>query len=818
MKLSPLPYYFLRIGKYFLWLMVSVGVILAIIFTFYAINVRSIPTGAFVNANLRDKVSIQFDQSDVAHIVAKYPNDAYFALGYLHGRERTWQMEFNRRLASGSLSEILGEKTVGIDRFIKTIGIRNAARMQYDTMPTNTKLALEAYCNGINAGFADLGWALPLEFFLTGSKPAIWTPIDTVSWSIMMALDLGDNWNKEFARLELSQHLSTAEIWDVMPPYAGDQPATSLDFATMYHQANIFPPAMTQNAKASAIETDRLMSWLPQPVDGKGSNNWVISGNKTVSGKPLLANDPHLGLSAPSTWYFAHLKAKDLNVIGGTIPGMPGVILGHNQQVAWGFTNTAPDVQDLYIEAIDPKNPVNYKTPKGFEPFKVRRESILVKGQEPIKIIVRETRHGPVISDAYPAAAHVIDSKRFVLAMRWTALDPENQSIRALIEMNKADSLESFREALDHYYAPMQNIVMADTDGHIGFKVAGVAPRRMKGQGMMGVAPNFGWEVAGDWKDYLKNTELPHQEAPIKPWIITANQKVEDESLPYSLTSDWTMPYRADRIEDLMEKGVHSIDHEMAIQNDTTSYATKSLIALLQKSSGSHPLAKEAILRIQHFDGDMRVDSTEALIFNAWVDQLTRAVFSTKLGSSFDRVYQQKGLRDGLINVLDNHKESWCDQTQTPAVETCALLSNLALDKALSYLSDRYGNDINRWRWGTAHQAIGSHRPFGEIPFLAKFFNISIPSAGDGNTVNVGKMSFKNPSEPYSADVAPGLRAIYDLGDLNESIFIAFGGQSGWVQSKRYQEFTDLWAKGNYLPLTLNPKTLKPYHIELSPK
>jgi penicillin G amidase len=815
MRLSPILYLTLRLGKYFLYLALLIGIILGAIFTFYSMDVKSLPNGSFINSHLRDKTSIVFDQSDVAHIEAKYPNDAYFALGYLHGRERPWQMEFNRRVASGTLSEILGEKTLGIDRFIRTLGIRNAARRQYESMPANTKLALEAYCNGINAGFADLGWALPPEFFLTGSKPAIWTPIDSVSWSIIFALDLGGNWSKEFQRLEMSQRLSTEQIWDVLPPYLGDPPLTSIDFANMYRQQGIFPHTET---KQSAQSNAEIFAWLPQNIEGKGSNNWVISGTKTLSGKPILANDPHLGLSAPAPWYFAHLKAKELNVIGGTVPGMPGVVLGHTDKLSWGMTNTDPDVQDLYIEAIDPKNPVNYKIPTGYEAFKVRRESILVKGHEPVNFIVRETRHGPVISDALPEAGQVIDTNQYVLALRWTALDPANQSIRALIDINRASTLEEFRAALEHFYAPMQNIVMADTDGHIAYQAAGVAPRRVKGQGMMGVAPTFGWLAENDWKDYLRFDELPHYFGSDKPWVVTANHKVEDDSLPFTLTGDWTNPYRANRIEELLKKGPHSVESEMVNQNDTLSLAAKPLITVLQHSSATHPLTQQAQKILQNFDGNMQANGAAPLIFNSWVDQFTRAVFMHKLGPSFDRIYQTRGLRPALLNIVQNKKETWCDQPGTPTVETCQDLSNIALEKALTYLSQRYGNDMSLWHWGEAHVATGGHRPFGQVPILAKLFNTNIASAGDGDTVNVGKMSFKNTTEPYSSDVAPGLRAIYDMADVDQSIFIGFGGQSGWVQSKRYREYMDLWAHENYLPLTLHPTEFKPYKIELNPR
>jgi penicillin G amidase len=815
MNFSSILFFCLRLSKYSLWLVLVIGLVIGSMAMFYSFNVKSIPNGSVKSVDLRDKTTIAFDQSDVAHIEAKYPNDAYFALGYLHARERTWQMEFNRRLASGTLSEILGEKTIDIDRFIKTLGIRKAARNQFENLPSSTKLALEAYSAGVNAGYVDLGWALPIEFWLTGSKPGLWTPVDSVSWTLMMALDLGDNWGKEFNRLELAKNLPTTKIWEILPPYFGEEPVTSLDFAKMYHDAKIFPIKTTEVSQHKDLNS--VDEFLPQNIEGKGSNNWVIAGSRTVSKKPLLANDPHLGLSSPSTWYFAHLKAKELNVIGGTIPGLPGVVLGYTPNIAWGFTNTAPDVQDLFIEAINPENPLQYKTPKGYESFKVRRESILVKGQENINFVVRETRHGPVISDAYAAAAKVIDTNRFVLALQWAALDPKNQSIRALIDMNKANSLETLRESLDSYYAPMQNIVMADTEGKIAFTVAGVTPKRMKNQGMVGAAPVFGWDASNDWQEFLKPQELPHQFAPEKPWVYTANQKVEDLTTPYTLTSDWTMPYRADRIHEMLEKNTaHDVASMQAMQNDTQSLAARPLLDLFKKSVNAVSSAQSLPKDILNFEGDMRIDSASALIFNAWVDQLTRAIFAEKLGESFNRLYSQKGLRDGLIVALKNNPQYWCKTSRSESLD-CLNISKLALENALSYLTKRYGKNIERWQWGEAHIAIGNHRPFGQVPVLKNLFNIRTPSSGDGQTINVGKMNYNDSTEPYSSSVAPGMRAIYDLSDLNQSIFIGFGGQSGWVQSKRYQEYINDWREGRYLPLTINPQKFKDYHIELTP-
>jgi penicillin amidase len=330
---------------YFFYFLVSLLIFFLAVISIYLYYAPSSPYGKNIANGLRDDVLITFDQSDIPHIEAKSSTDALFSLGYLHARERGWQLDFNRRLASGSLSEIFGEKTLKIDQFIRTIGIRNAARNQYESLPNESKLALEAYTSGINAGFRSIGWALPVEFLLSGSKPGLWTPIDSMGWMMMMALDLSDNWSKEVMRLQLSSILTTKDIWQVLPPYQEDEPATDIDFAKLYKDLGLFIKSTNSTNLAGLSSMDsQAYDLLPIHQEGKGSNNWVISGDKTASGKPILANDPHLGLTTPSTWYFAHLKSKDMNVIGGTIPGLPGVVLGRTTRVAWGFTNTAADV------------------------------------------------------------------------------------------------------------------------------------------------------------------------------------------------------------------------------------------------------------------------------------------------------------------------------------------------------------------------------------------------------------------------------------------------------------------------------------------
>jgi len=811
-----------RLGKLLRPLIWVVGVTLLIIFSatlIYLYSAQSSPSGKRSIKGLGDGVVITFDESDIPHIKANSQSDALFALGYLHATERSWQLEMNRRIASGRLSEILGSETINIDRFIRTLGIKRAAEQQFDKYPVSAKRLLQAYADGVNAGNAQLGWALPVEYFLAGSKPGHWSPTDSVAWMLMMALDLGGNWHKELQRLELSQYLTTKQIWEVLPPFEVDEPVTKMDFAKIYRDLDVFNPktgpAHKRSKKLPATELSNID--LPGGKDGIGSNNWALSGKLTASGKPLLANDPHLGLSAPAIWYFAHLDAPGLNVLGGTLPGIPAVVLGRAEKFAWSFTNTNPDVQDLYIEQIDPNNAGMYRGPDGLLPFKVRQEIIDVKGAPSVNFIVKETRHGPVISDSYARAKRAIDTDRFALALRWTALDIENQSVAGLLDLNRAKDMDAFKQSLRKNYAPMQNVVMADIDGNIAYQAAGVAPKRLLHHGLYGVAPAPGWEKQYDWNGYVPFEQLPASNNPEQGWIATANQRIIASNDPNPLTSDWDLSARYDRIVDLIKaRNSYDLEYMKTMQADTLSLTSIPLLELFKSSVPSHPLGAKALEISKDFNGDMRVDSAAALIFNAWADQLTRNLFS-RLSYIFSETYGDRNYRGALIAQMKHPNSPWCDNPKTQAIETCAEASNDAFNKALEFLSKEYGNDPSKWAWGKAHIAISEHRPLSKIPVLGKLFNLETPFPGDSNTINVGRLELLRSEHPYETLQAPSLRAIYDLSDLEKSLFIFQSGQSGWVQSKLYRNMIPLWAKNEYLPLQMKPDSSK-RTLELSNK
>ena len=789
------------------WLTSAALALVILVGIIYFASAHTNSSGKRVIKSLGDSVVITFDEADIPHIQAKNSSDALFALGYLHASERSWQMEVNRRLESGRLSEILGKETLAIDRFIRTLGIKHAAEKQFDRYPIATKRLLQSYADGVNASNAHLGWALPIEYFLTGSKPGHWSPTDSVAWMLMMALDLGGNWHKELQRLELSQFLTTKQVWEVMPAYTPGEPVSNVDFAKMYRDLNIFNPnPVTRSQKSKKLPaTELALHEVPGGKEGIGSNNWALNGKLTTSGKPLLANDPHLGLSAPAIWYMAHLEAPGLNVIGATLPGIPGVVLGRTDKFAWSFTNTGPDVQDLYIEQLDSKNPGVYRGPEGPLAFKVRQEIIDIKGEAPLRFLVKETRHGPIISEAYLRAKRVIDTDRFALALRWTALDVQNQSVAGLLDMNHAKDLETFKQALRKNYAPMQNVVMADVDGNISFQAAGVAPKRTLHQGLYGVAPAPGWEKQHDWLGYVPFEQLPSSNNPDSNWIATANQKILASNDPNPLTGDWELPTRFDRITDLIKgKSSHDLASMKSMQADTVSLGATPLLELFKATQSKHALAQQALEITKNFEGDMKIDSSGALIFNAWADQLTRKLFS-RLGYLFTENYGRRSFRQALTLQLQNPNSPWCDDPQTEQIENCLDASNTALDQALEKLSAQFGNNPKNWVWGRAHIAISEHRPFSKVPFLSGIFNLTQPFPGDSFTINVGKLELLSSDNPFETKQGPSLRAIYDLSDLEQSLFIYQTGQSGWVQSKFYRNMSALWAQNQYLPLQMKP-------------
>jgi penicillin amidase len=766
-------------------------------------------SGKLAMAGLSAPVEVVRDTEGVPHIFAKTTDDLYMALGFVHAQDRLWQMELARRTGQGRLSEIFGERTFTTDVFLRTLDVYGHAERSLGGLPAETRKALEAYARGVNAFLKRPGSGLtprlPPEFLLLLHEPEPWSPADSAVIAKLMALQLSMNLKHELMRLTLAgQGLSAREIEDLLPSDAGDSPPPLPDLAALYPLKR--PMAPVRKADALGGPGSPLDKLIGQLVGAGASNNWVVSGARTKSGKPLLANDPHLHLEAPSVWYLAHLAletpgAEPFNVVGASIPGMPRIVLGRTDRVAWGFTNTGPDVQDVFIEKVNPDNPKEYLTPDGWRPFEVEDMAITVKGVGTRTVARKRTRHGPVLPGFYYDLEGLLGAEH-VAALKWTALSDDDTTLAAGMLDPKMRSVADYMEAVHLFVAPMQSMVVADVDGAIGLIAPGRVPVRDPKNTMAGRAPVPGWDATYDWKGYLKIDEVPRVLDAGIGAIGTANARMVDPDYPHHLTYDWDASFRQQRIKELIfDKDQHDMASMLAAQTDVASLAIARLQPLMIAAAQGSGAVDQAVLdRLTTWDATMRADRAEPLIFTAWMREAVKVVYGDDLGTALDRYLDYRAL--ALIRLLEGRATSrdWCDDRTTPERETCATAMATALNRALRDLEARYGKDRSLWRWGTAHRAVSEHRPFGSIGWLARFFNVEVRTPGGNYTLNRGR-TYLDSKHPYANKHAAGFRAIYDLADLERSLYVQSTGQSGNPLSPFYRSFARRWAEGKYIEI-----------------
>jgi penicillin amidase len=582
----------------------------------------------------------------------------------------------------------------------------------------------------------------------------------------MMAWDLGNNWRSELLRLQLARTLPMARIHEFLPPYPGDPVAELPDLHQLY-------PGMEKPPTG--------VSGIGNPDTAPGSNSWVVSGARSATGKPLLANDPHLGLNAPPVWYFAHLHAPGLNAIGATLPGVPGIVVGRNQRIAWGVTNTVADAQDLYLERQDAR-------------FTQREETIRVRGAEDERLTVRVSRHGPVVSDVLRSALDAVP-RGYAVALAWTALAEDDLSMQAIVRVAQARDWREFNAALHDLHAPVQTVSYADTDGNIGFVAAGRVPLRKPANDLKGLAPAPGWDTRYDWAGYVPFEDLPHALNPSSGAVVNANHKTASQP---PLAYDWGPPYRARRIESLLAaRPKHTLESFSRMQMDVLSLAARDLLPILLKTEGKDDAAAEALKLLAAWDGTMSAERPEPLIFAAWWRELARALYADELGASINANWAPRAV---FMTHALGAQSRWCDDVRTKAVESCAEIQAAALQRALAELRQRYGAPAG-WKWGEAHVAHHRHRPLSRQRWLAPFFDFAVPTPGGTYTVNVGRYDMNDPVAPFANHHAPSLRMLCDLADPERSLFIHSGGQSGNPLSSHYRSFTAAWARGEYVPM-----------------
>jgi penicillin amidase len=785
-------------------------------------------SGTLAFDRLSAPVAITRDREYVPHIFASSRHDLLFGLGFAHAQDRLWQMELSRRSGQGRLSEIFGERTFTTDVFLRTLDLYGHAERSLAALTPEDRQDLEAYAGGVNAYMTRrTGWFEPRlapEFILLRHTPEPWRPADSMVIAKLMSLQLGANINHELARLAYAaQGLKAAEIEDLMPTDAGDHPPPLPELAELYP------------LQRSAGGGRRAEAGVDVGLGQAASNNWVVAGARTRSGQPLLANDPHLGLTAPSVWYLAHLAleqpgAAPLNVVGASLAGAPLIVLGRSDSIAWGYTNTGTDVQDIFIEKVNPDDKDQYLTPQGWRPFSRETMAIAVKGKGVRTVERRRTRHGPVLPGFYRDLEALL-APGHVAALQWTALSDDDTTLAVGLLAPGVKTIADYMQRMQRYLGPMQSMVVADADGHIGLIAPGRVPRRDAANGVAGRAPVPGWDARYDWKDYVPFHELPRLIDPPQGAIGTANARILPPNSPLHLTFDWDPAFRQRRIEQLIiapERGPHDLTSMRQAQADVLSLAVIRLQPLMTAAAQIGETVDQQLLdQLTAWDGTMRADLPEPLIFTAWLRAAVQAIYGDDLGPAFDRFWGPRA--NALIRLLEGRATArdWCDDQGSAPRESCGAVLAAALTRAIADLERRYGKDRSQWRWGKAHEALSEHRALGSLGKIAGLFdiagfvNISVASPGDNYTLDVGRMDFAS-AEPFANRHAASYRAIYEFADLDRSLYMHSTGQSGNPFSPFYRSFVQRWVGVDYIEIaskrdrisalgtwTLRPKTAK---------
>ena len=759
---------------------------------------------------LYEPVEIITDRYGVPHIYAQNEDDLYFAQGYVHAQQRLWQMELNRRIAAGRLSELFGEFTLEADRFARRLGLHRAAAQAVEQMPMHSQRILDAYARGVNAFIERHRRNLPIEFVLLRFQPGPWKMADSMQWSKMMGWNLGGNWETEIIRARLVAKLGSKRAARLEAGYDPKHPL-------------IVPPGVEyQGINLGMLEQYEQLKLLSGFGPMGGSNNWVVDGTMTTTGSPILCNDPHLGQLAPSIWFECHLVAGDIDVAGVSFPGTPGIVIGHNQYVAWGVTNAVSDIEDLYIEKFNPRNPNQYEYMGKWEEAEVLREEIIVKGSEsPVIEEVRVTRHGPIIATYTPSSQpsstassngySPAQQDELPLALHWSGLE-KHDILSAVQKMNRATNCEEFREGLRDWDLPPQNVVFADVQGNIGYVMAGAIPIRKQGQALL---PSPGWTDEYEWTGYIPFDELPQTLNPAQHFIVTANNRVVDDSYPYYITNEWLNGYRAQRIRDLLpSKGKLSLSDMASIQADQYALPAVEIVPHILELRASTPTEEAALDILRTWNYILAPDSAGAAIYSAFLWRLERIVFSAMLGDEETLLHSYLGvgttilaLQNGyvsrnkplLIRLLNERDNNWfADSAVKNGPKTWDAALNSAFHASIEELRGRLGDNVLKWRYGAVHKMTYNH-PLGMFKPLNRIFNRGpYPVGGDVDTVNTGAALV---SQPETVITVPSYRQIVNLADLKASLSMHHPGQSGHPASKHYDDFIKPWLNVEHHPM-----------------
>ena len=816
-------------------------------FAHYTVK-RSWPqtSGSLEVPGLRASVDVVRDDRGVPMIYADSLDDLMFAQGFVHAQDRFWEMDVRRHITAGRLSEMFGKSTVPTDAFIRTLGWRRIAEEEVGMLSATSRRMLESYAAGVNAYLADRSKAeISLEYSVLGlTNPGYviepWVPDDSVAWLKALAWDLRGNMTDEIYRVLLATATSPQQAEQVYPPYPFDRHRPIVEGGSVV-QDRFVPDGLLAGAPASfAVPPDDsdevvdvlttvlaasslLEPWLGESGRGIGSNSWAISGYHTVSGRPLLANDPHLAASMPSIWYQAGLRCRtispecDLDVAGWTMSGVPGVFIGHNDTIAWGFTNTGPDVTDLVLEKVVGDS---YEYDGAMVPLETRTERIEVAGGDPVDITVLETDAGPLISavpeagedyvvigeeapvpaPGYAPAEDLGRGSGYAVALRWTALEPRT-TFDGFALLNSARSFDDFRSAAKVLAVPAQNLLYADIDGNIAYQMPGVIPIR---SGYDGKWPVPGWSSEYAWTGEIPFEALPFTFNPEEGWIVTANQAVIDPAYPYFITDDWSYGARSQRIVDLitaqLDEGRGFTPQDMArIQMDSWNGNAEFLVPRI----ASMPVAeatRPGMDLLAGWDLTQPIDSAPAAFFNAFWSQLLTRMFDEKTGTEIYSASGDDQFFEVMRTLWDRPDDPWWDDPSTPGVDTRDQVITASLDAAYQDLVSRLGADPTSWQWGDLHTLLLRNQTLGDsgiVPVEMLFNRGPIGAAGGSGIVLATGWT---PSEGFEVNWVPSMRQVVDLSNFDYSTWVNLTGNSGHAFNPNYEDQVTAWQTGEQFP------------------
>ncbi len=798
----------------FRWLLrLFAGLVLlvaAVIMVAYLMAARSLPDydATITTPGISAPVEIVRDNANVPHIFGKTDADVFFGLGLVHAQDRLWQMMTLRRTAQGRLSELFGERTFAIDELVRRLDIYGLAQSSVKAMDAQTLSALEAYSAGVNAWLAEvnkgaLGRGAP-EFFLFPSPIAPWQPADSIALGKLMALQMAGQADREVLLARTSLLLPPERVRDILPEQSETGIAELPEYSALF-------PDLPRYADSRFAPTGALSPFHRAPLAG-ASNAWAAAPSRSATGSTLLANDPHLGFTAPAIWYLARLELQAGGAIGGTVPGIPTVLVGRSDDLGWGLTSSYADDQDIFIEKLNPDNPDEVLTPEGYKPLRTRKTTIRIKDAPPREITLQWSENGPIL----PASAFnlgAVTPPGHVAALAWSALDGADTSMIFGQKLMRAKTVAEGIEAGRYFVAPSQNLMLADRKT-IAMKTIGRLPRRRANNQSQGRLPSPGWIRDNRWQGALNYAANPEFVSPVGGILGNTNNKMLDRPFPFHVSFNWGDSQRIQRWRKLMQsRKVHTRDSFVETQLDTVSFTARSLLPLVARDlwftgeaapEGTPERKRQrALALLADWNGEMNEHMPEPLIYAAWMRALQDRLIRDELGpltrefAHVEPLFIERVFRD-----IDG-ASLWCDVIQSERYEQCSEIARLALDDALLWLDEKYGGELEALRWGDAHVAMQDHPVLGKLAFLKYLVNIRQSSSGGDNTLMRGRTSGMDP-EPFQNVHGAGYRGVYDFADVDSSLFVISTGQSGHPLSRYYDDLSELWQRGEYIPMSLD--------------